>query len=132
MKTQRGFTLIEIMIVVAIVGILSAIAVPVYTAYIARGKVTDAHATLTTARIRMEQYYQDNRTYIGGPIPATSTYFSYACTCAASTFTLTASSLANQGLGAANSYRYTINQSNVRATTAFPGGKTSANSWISK
>ena len=132
MKMQRGFTLIEIMIAVGIIGILLAVAVPMYSTYIARGKVTDAHARLTTARIQMEQYYQDNRTYAGGPCPAATTFFTYACATTASTFTVTASNVAKQGLGAAGSYRYTINESNIKATPAFPGKTASATTWISK
>lgn len=131
MKTQQGFTLIEIMIVVAIVGILSAVAMPIYSAYMVKGKVVDAHSALTTARIQMEQYYQDNRTYVGAPCPGQSTYFSYNCVSAANTFTITASNLANQGLGSASSYVYTINQNNVRTTTKFAGG-TGAACWITK
>ncbi|PIX05556.1 MAG: pilus assembly protein PilE, partial [Gallionellales bacterium CG_4_8_14_3_um_filter_54_18] len=92
----------------------------------------EAHSALTTARIQMEQFYQDNRTYVGATCPAATTYFSYACTLAANTFTITASSAANQGLGAAGSYVYTINQSNAKTTTAFPGEKPSTTTWISK
>ena len=132
MKMQRGFTLIEIMIVVAIVGILASVALPMYNSYLARGKVVEAHSTLTSARIQMEQYYQDNRTYVAATCPGASSYFTYACVTAANTFTITATNVASQGLGAAGSYKYTINQSNVKATTAFPGGKTSATTWISK
>jgi len=132
MKTQRGFTLIELMIVVVIIGILASVVLPMYSAYIARGKVLEGQSTLTTARIQMEQYYQDNRTYIGATCPAATTFFSYGCALAANTFTITAANVANQGLGAAGSYQYTINQSNVKATTAFPGGKTSTTAWISK
>lgn len=60
---QRGFTLIEVMIAVAIVGILSAIAYPSYTAYILRGKLVEASTNLLSVRTAMEQYYQDNRGY---------------------------------------------------------------------
>ena len=60
---QRGFTLIEVMITVAIVGILSAIAYPSYAAYILRGKMVEASTNLLSVRTAMEQYYQDNRGY---------------------------------------------------------------------
>lgn len=132
MRMQRGFTLIEIMIVVAIVGILSAVAIPMYTAYMARGKLVEAQSALTSARVSIEQYYQDNRTYAGFTCPAATRYFSYDCTLAADSYTLTASNVAGQGLGAANSYAYTINASNAKATTRFDGAASTAACWITK
>ncbi|MDO8350739.1 MAG: prepilin-type N-terminal cleavage/methylation domain-containing protein [Gallionella sp.] len=132
MNRQRGFTLIEIMIVVAIVGILSSVAIPMYTAYMARGKLVEAQSALTSARVRIEQYYQDNRTYVGFTCPTATGYFSYACTLAADSYTLTASNVAGQGLGAANSYAYTINASNAKATTRFAGAASTAACWITK
>ena len=77
--SQKGFTLIELMIVVVVIGILSAIAMPAYTDYVKRGKAAEATATLADMRIKMEQFFQDNRTYIGGACAPTSTvkYFTY-------------------------------------------------------
>lgn len=132
MSKQRGFTLIEILIVVAIVGILSSVAIPMYTAYMARGKLVEAQSALTSARVRLEQYYQDNRTYVGFTCPAATSYFSYGCTLAADSYTITASNVAGQGLGAANSYAYTINASNAKATTRFAGAASTAVCWITK
>jgi type IV pilus assembly protein PilE len=143
MKMRRGFTLIEIMIVVAIVGILVTVAIPAYSSYMVRGKLIDAQSALTSARVALEQYYQDNRTYVStttkvSPCPAATTYFTYACATATATatepdrFTITASNVANQGMGAANSYAYTIDSSNAKATTRFAGATNTAACWISK
>jgi prepilin-type N-terminal cleavage/methylation domain-containing protein len=68
-RRQRAFTLIEVMIVVAIIAILAAIAIPSYRDYIIRGRITDATTGLSTIRTDMERYFQDNRTYaaVAGP-----------------------------------------------------------------
>ena len=66
-KTQQGFTLIELMIVVAIVGILAAIALPAYQDYIGRAKVTEAVAQLDGAKTSVAEYVASQ-----GACPATT------------------------------------------------------------
>jgi type IV pilus assembly protein PilE len=128
MKVQNGFTLVELMIVVAIVGILSAIVIPSYQDYVIRGKLAEGTSELANGRVRMEQFFQDNRTYVNGPCPAATTNFAYDCTNPAattSTYTITAT-----GTGTLSAYSYTINESNTK-TSATPWGSNAA-CWVIK
>lgn len=132
-KYSTGFTLIELMIAVAVIGILSAIAIPAYSSYVVRGKLVEATGELANGRIRFEQYFQDNRTYVGATCPAATKYFTYDCgTPTATTYTITAENAVNQGLGTAGDYAYTINENNAKRTTNFNGGVSTATCWVMK
>ena len=63
MRRQQGFTIIELMIVVVVIAVLSAIALPSYTDYVTRSKFAEAYAHLADLRVKMEQYYLDNKRY---------------------------------------------------------------------
>jgi prepilin-type N-terminal cleavage/methylation domain-containing protein len=67
MKDERGFTLIELMIVIAIIGILAAIAIPQFSAYRMRSYNTAANADLRNAATAQEAYYVDFQSYVGTP-----------------------------------------------------------------
>jgi len=136
---QLGFTLIELMITIAVVAILSAIALPSYTAYIARGKITDGLASLADYRVRMEQYFQDNRNYgaANGTCPVTlptSTYFTFSCTTGSTTptasYTATATSIAGTLGAATGDYTYSLNETNAKATSKFKGTSVTKACWI--
>ncbi|AIF47403.1 type IV pilin protein [Dyella japonica] len=134
-RRQAGFTLLEIMIVVMIIGILSAIAYPQYAQYVTRSKLVDGMNGLSAYRVSMEQYYQDNRVYAcptTGPAYPTSQYFTFSCTVAADasntaaqTFVAKATANANTPM---NGLVYSIDNTNTRQTVSVPSGWTSATS----
>jgi type IV pilus assembly protein PilE len=130
-----GFTLIEVMIVVMIVAVLAATALPSYGDYVRRGRIIEATSKLADHRVRMEQYYLDSRTYAAGgttcgvpdpPYTSGKDSFEVRCTAASATvYTVTAT-----GQDGMAGFVYTIDQANVRATTAAPiGWSTSATCW---
>ncbi len=71
-RNSTGFTLIELMIVVAIIGILAAIAYPNYSEYVQRSRRADAKAALMAQGQFMERYYTENMNYNGAPLDKTA------------------------------------------------------------
>jgi prepilin-type N-terminal cleavage/methylation domain-containing protein len=67
MRKNEGFTLIELMIVIAIIGILAAIAIPQFSAYRTRSYNAAAEADLRNAATAQEAYYVDTQTYVVDP-----------------------------------------------------------------
>lgn len=76
-EKHRGFTLIEVMIVVVVIGILSSIAYPSYLEYVAESKRGEAKAALSLAAQRMERCMTSNNTYAGCNINVTVDSDSY-------------------------------------------------------
>jgi type IV pilus assembly protein PilE len=151
---SRGFTLIEVMITVAIVAILAGVALPAYTDYIRRAALPEAFTNLADFRVKLEQYYQDNRGYgtsatrcanlnppawslaSGELLASNKKAFTVTCTPSAvdaagnyQGYTLTATGIA--GTRAAG-HTYTVTDANVRATTQFKGASSSAACWLTK
>jgi type IV pilus assembly protein PilE len=131
-RASQGFTLIELMITVAIIAILAAIAMPIYRDYVIRGRLTEAQSTLSSFRTQMEQYFQDNRTYQGsasgscGVTFATSTYFTYTCTSSGGGLAWSATAAGVSGQVVAG-ITYKIDQTNARSTSVSSATKWAKN-----
>jgi prepilin-type N-terminal cleavage/methylation domain-containing protein len=65
-RLQHGFTLVEMMIVVAIIAILGAISIPLYNNYIETTQVTAGRANIENLRLAQEDYFLDFNTYVAG------------------------------------------------------------------
>lgn len=155
MRNEKGFTLLELMIVVAIIAILAAIALPSYQDYITRSKFQEATSTLADLRVKMEQNFMDNRRYNatgvlgtcgipGGLTPTVpgAKYFTFACASSNAVgagdqqFTITATGIAAQGL---DGVAFTVDHANTKATVvtaatpmANKGYASNAGCWIVK
>ena len=141
MSSSRGFTIIEVMIVVVIVAILASVAIPNYTSYVTRTKIAEATSTLLSQRVKMEQFFQDQRTYAGAcaagtvaPLPSGLKYFTITCgNLSNATYTITATG----GSASDNSmagFSFSIDQANNRVTIAVPSGWSlpAGNCWVTR
>ena len=131
-----GFTLIELMMVVAIIAILAAIAVPAYSNYVKRSRIIDGTTKLGDYRSKMEKYFMDNRTYLAGatcgvPAPGASASDSFSLSCGppvptATSYTLVATGIAAKGMAG---FVYTIDQTNAKASSGPSGWAPGVGCW---
>ena len=126
----RGFTLIEVMVTVAIVGIIAAIALPSYGAYIRKTRRADAMASLSQAQTNIERCYAANFSYAMPPCaapPAASIkgFYTIAAVSTATTYTLTATATGSQ---AADKTCTTMTVDQANQMTAVDDGSTAQQS----
>ena len=132
-KRAAGFTLVEVMVVCAIVGILAAVALPSYFDYVTRGRILEATTGLSNLRQLYEQYFLDNRSYVGacgiyggqvnGQILATNGTADFVINCGgagASFETVSTYKLEAQGNGVMVNFDYTIDNTGAK-TSSGPG-----------
>jgi type IV pilus assembly protein PilE len=130
MKLQKGFSLIELLVVVLIVGILASVAIPAYQDYVTRGKIPDATSNLAAKRVQMEQFFQDNHTYLNAPAcnndTTSSKYYTFSCP----VLTATTYQIDATGTGGMAGFNYTINESNTKTSTTTWGNNLTC--WVTK
>ena len=132
-QRQSGFTLIELMLAVAIVGILTAVALPSYSSYVLRTRLAEAHSALAATQPQLEQFWSSGstgHTYAGfDKVPASTTNFTYELQDADETgYTLVAT-----GRAAAAGFVYTLDEAGRRATTGAPSDWTKrSDCWVDR
>jgi prepilin-type N-terminal cleavage/methylation domain-containing protein len=140
-RAARGFTLIEMLIVVVIVGILAAIALPSYFQYIQRSKIIEATTGLSNWRTRMEQLFLDQRSYTtpvdgctqyAGAINAQVQSFTLDCTSVADppSYILTATGKPANGMDTA--FVYKVNEKDVKSSQGPTGWTPSSSCWVTR
>jgi type IV pilus assembly protein PilE len=138
-RVDGGFTLIEIMIAIAILAILASLALPSYRDYVTRGNIPEATSRLLAKQVQMEQWFQDRLTYAGGPgcaaDTASSNLFDFKCNDGSDAVSATAYIITAVGKGSMNGFKFTVDQTGAKTTRAVPSGwsqHSPNNCWITK
>jgi type IV pilus assembly protein PilE len=132
------------MITIAIIAIIVSIALPSYNQYVTRAKIQEATSALLAQRTKLEQFFQDQRTYAGAcvnntvaALPTGLKYFTITCpTLNATQYVVRADGGIAGGDQSMAGFRFEINEANIRTTPQVPTAAgwslPSTNCWVSK
>ncbi|MDU8545890.1 type IV pilin protein [Pseudomonas syringae group sp. J248-6] len=128
---SRGFTLIELMIVVAIVGILAAIAYPSYTEYVKRTQRSAIASLLSEQTQALERFYSrsNSSTYVNATVSGGNSYYTIVLVPTATDFTLTATPIAGTLMAGDKCGSFVITSTGARSNTGATSGVTTKDCW---
>lgn len=117
-----GFTLLELLVAMAVAGLLTVIAIASYTSYIQRARLSEAFEGLTNYRLKMEQAFQDNGNFGTAAclvaVPADTPHFKFSCEIGNGGLSFVATA---KGANKMEGRQFTVNDDGAQATTEFPG-----------
>ena len=125
-RKNTGFSLIELLIVVAIIGIIAMIAYPAYTDYVTEARRAQGQALLLDAQLKQERYRSYNNTYAAGSAALaaasldlpTGDFYTFTTVGSGSTYTVTAAATGTQAANDTTCTSMTLNQSNTKTPAA--------------
>ncbi|MCW8275817.1 prepilin-type N-terminal cleavage/methylation domain-containing protein [Pseudomonas sp. PCH199] len=129
-RSNRGFTLIEIMIVIAIIGIVMTIAMPNFTEYLNKGRRTEVAGLLSEQAQILERFYSQNNVYTGVTgLSAGNDYYTITPTLTDQAFLLTAVRKAGKSMATDKCGDFTIANTGVRSMVNATAGLTTKDCW---
>jgi type IV pilus assembly protein PilE len=129
-RSNRGFTLIEIMIVIAIIGIVMTIAAPSFTEYLKKGRRAEVAGLLSEQAQILERFYSQKNVYTGvaGLSPGND-YYTITTTLTDQTFLLTAVRKTGSSMATDKCGDFTITNTGVRSMVNATAGLTTKDCW---
>ena len=129
-RSNRGFTLIEIMIVIAIIGIVVTIAAPLLTEYVKKGHRSEIAGLLTEQAQLLERFHSKNNVYSNATgLSAGNEHYSITATLADQTFLLTAVRKADSSMAADKCGDFTLNNTGAMSVINAAADVTSKDCW---